>query len=125
MVVDLQSFKDDTNYHDLEEGEENQIQRWLDVAEQKILDYTNGIWDNKNGSSLIADNVQINMVRRKFDNQRGIISASVDGVSESYDSRAGDGLRLTEEDRKDLGKILPIRTRFNSIRINKNYGHVW
>lgn len=125
MTATLTDFEEFTDYADLTEGEKKQITKWLLAAEQMILDFTGGAWNNLRGSAIIADTRQILIVRRYFDNQKGLTSASSDGMSEAYDERAFEGLRLTSEDKAALGRISPTKSKFTTIGFHKNFGQVW
>jgi hypothetical protein len=125
MAATYEDFVDFTDYNDLTLGEKKQITVWLIAAEQMILDYTDGQWENSRGSAVIADTRQILIVRRYFDNQKGVVSASSDGISESYDPDSAEGLRLTAEDKASLGRIKQISKNFSSIGSHKNFGYTW
>jgi hypothetical protein len=125
MAATLEDFILFTNYQDLEDGEKDQISYWLEVAEELILDFTNGKWLNNNNSSITADSRQILIVRRYFDNQKDVVAVSVDGTSENYSESSSGGLRLTAEDKQALGRLNKVVPAFSSVSFHKNYGNIW
>lgn len=115
MAATLEDYKNFTGKNDYTPEEETQIEIFLNIAEELILDYTHGIWENSKGSSVIANGRQIHIVRKYFNNQLGITSESADGFSQSFDERASEGLRLTNEDKRIL----------DTLRSRPSYGIGW
>lgn len=126
MVADLEYYKKFTGRNDYDPEQEAQIELFLEIAEQYILDYTGGVWTNKEGSSVIADSRQAHIVRKYFSNQLGVVSESGEGFSQTFDERAYEGLRLTNEDKKILdGLRRKSLGGITTVSLHRNYGRAW
>lgn len=128
MAATLEKYKAFTGKHDYTPEEEVQLQLFLDLAEELILAYTRGVWQNAEGSSVIADGRQIHIVRKYFNNQLGVTSESADGFSQTFDERSFEGLRLTNEDKRILDTLRPRSSAQNIgwTPIHKNpWGKAW
>jgi hypothetical protein len=132
--VTLEDFIKFSNYRNLSVDEQEQIQMFLDQAARQITSFLGSSdwsipadpmtgYEGEDGS--IAKDRQFYMVKRYYDNQRGLTSESFDGLSVTVDDRAYEGLRLTPYDKQVLTQNRIKKSRTGYIGIHRNYGNVW
>lgn len=119
--------------YSLDEVQTAQVEMLLEQAAEQITSYlgtpdwsspvdATGYTDGGN----IARGRQVHMVRRYFDNQKGLTSESYDGISVGMDDRAYEGLRLTPYDKQVLDRTRKQgQKKIRTIPMHRNNGYIW